>query len=137
MTGLINPTRAVDRFELGADSLRGFADGGIGPRDMTTGDALGGLFYYKSTLELSFPLGLPKELGIKGNAFTDVGAVWDFGSTSSTVSGNNPSPRLGVGAGISWRSPFGPIGAYYAPFVVGQKNVDRVTRFNVTFGSNF
>lgn len=137
MTGLINPTRAVDRFELGADSLRGFADGGVGPRDMRTGDALGGLFYYKSTAELSFPLGLPKELGIKGNAFADVGAVWNFGSTSSFVEGNNASPRVGVGGGVTWRSPFGPIGAYYAPFLIYEKNIDRVVRFNVTFGSNF
>lgn len=137
MVGTINPTRVVDRFELGADSLRGFADGGVGPRDMRTGDALGGLYYYKVSTELSFPIGLPNELGVKGSGFADVGAVWHPGNTSPFISGDNPTPRVGIGAGITWKSPFGPIGAYYAPYVVGEKNVDRITRFNVTFGSSF
>ncbi len=137
MSGLGKTTRVADRYELGADSLRGFADGGIGPRDMRTADALGGLLFYKATVELSVPIGLPNELGIKGSLFADVGSVWHSGNSSPFIKGDNPRPRLGAGAGITWRSPFGPIGVYYAPFVLGQKNVDRTQRFNVTFGSNF
>lgn len=137
MTGLGKTTRVADRYELGADSLRGFADGGIGPRDMRTGDALGGLVYYKATVELSLPLGLPNELGIRGSLFTDVGSVWHSGNSSPFIKGDNPRPRAGVGAGITWRSPFGPIGVYYAPLVFGEKNVDRKQQFNVTFGSSF
>ncbi len=139
MTGLGKTTRVVDRYELGADSLRGFADGGIGPRDMTPGslDALGGLYYYKATVELAVPLGLPSELGIRGSLFTDIGSVWHCGNKSPFIKGDNPKPRVGMGGGITWRSPFGPIGFYYAPFVWGQKNVDRKQQFNVTFGSNF
>lgn len=137
LTGIINPTRVVDHFQLGADSLRGLADGGVGPRDMRTGDALGGQFFYKSSAELSFPIGLPNELGIKGSAFTDVGAVWNSGFSSSFIAGDNASPRVGVGAGVTWRSPFGPMGIYYAPYVIAEKNVDRIQRFNVTFGTNF
>jgi len=137
MSGLGKTTRVADRYELGADSLRGFADGGIGPRDMRTKDALGGLLFYKATVELSLPVGLPNELGIKGSLFTDVGSVWHSSNSSPFIKGDNPKPRLGAGAGITWNSPFGPIGVYYAPFVAGEKNVDRVQRFNVTFGSNF
>ena len=137
MNGLGKVTRVADRYELGADNLRGFAEDGVGPRDIITGDALGGLLYYKSTIELSFPVGLPNELGIKGNIFTDIGSVWHCSTPSPNIKGDNPRPRTGVGAGITWRSPFGPIGIYYAPFVWAEKNIDRIQRFNVTFGANF
>lgn len=137
MNGLGKTTRVADRYELGADTLRGFAEDGIGPRDITTGDALGGLLYYKATFELAFPLGLPNELGVRGNIFTDIGSVWHCSTPSPNIKGDNPQPRAGAGAGITWRSPFGPIGVYYAPFVWGEKNIDRVQRFNVTFGSTF
>lgn len=137
MSGLGKTTRVADRFELGAESLRGFSAGGVGPRDMRTGDSLGGLYYYKGTAELLVPLGLPPELGLKGSIFMDVGSVWNFGQSSPYVFGNTPSARVGAGAGISWRSPFGLIGIYYAPYVHGQKYVDRVEKFNVTFGSQF
>ena len=130
-------TRVADRFELGAETLRGFAPAGVGPRDMRTGDALGGLLFYKVTAELIIPLGLPPELGIKGSVFGDMGSVWNCNVNSPFIKGNSPRPRAGVGAGITWRSPFGPIGIYYAPFVASEKNVDRVDKFNVTFGSNF
>src|SRR5262249_898029 len=79
MTGMGKTTRVVDRFELGGESLRGFADSGIGPRDAITKDALGGLAYYKATAELAFPLGLPRELGVSGLCFSDLGSVWHSG----------------------------------------------------------
>jgi outer membrane protein insertion porin family len=140
MGGLGKVTRVVDRFELGGDSLRGFTDGGIGPRDTRTRDALGGLYYYKATVELAIPLGLPTELGVKGSLFTDIGSVWHCGNTATAanpIQGDNPRPRIGAGGGVMWNSPFGLIGFYYAPFTWGQKSVDRVQQFNVTFGSGF
>jgi len=137
MTGMGQVTRVVDRYELGGDSLRGFAESGVGPRDMRTRDALGGLYYYKGTLELTFPLGLPKELGIKGSVFTDVGSVWHSGNNSPFIKGDTPQPRVGIGAGATWRSPFGLIGVAFTPWSKGVKNVDRFKQFNVTFGNSF
>lgn len=146
MTGLGKVTRVVDRYELGGDYLRGFADNGIGPRSKKYKDALGGLLYYKATVELNVPLGLPPELGIKGSLFTDLGSVWHTGnhppkhkkhSEKYKIIGNTPQPRVGIGAGLTWRSPFGPIGVYYAPWAWGIKHVDRKKNFNITFGSNF
>ncbi len=76
-----NPLRLTERFFVGGDNLRGFAVGGIGPRDLNTLDALGGKYFYTGTAEASFPLGLPKEIGITGKAFVDVGALWGAEST--------------------------------------------------------
>lgn len=137
MTGINQKTRVVDRYELGGDSLRGFVDDGIGPRDIRTGDALGGLYYYKGTIELAFPLGLPNELGIKGNVFSDVGSVWHSSDKSPFVRSNNQKLRASVGTGVTWRSPFGPIGVSFAKAVARVKHLDRTEVFRVNFGTNF
>ncbi|MBS0271237.1 MAG: outer membrane protein assembly factor BamA [Proteobacteria bacterium] len=140
MSGLGKTTRVVDRFELGGDSFRGFTDSGIGPRDKITKDALGGLFYYKGTLELAVPLGLPPELGIRGNVFSDIGSVWHSGNKTrppNTIVSNNQKFRASAGIGATWRSPFGPIGVSYAIPYVRVKHVDRVEQFRVNFGTSF
>lgn len=140
MTGMGQTTRVADRFELGGESLRGFADSGIGPRDGLTKDALGGLLYYKATVELSFPLGLPKELGISGNLFTDAGSVWHSGNKSKApniIVSNGQAIRLSVGTGINWRSPFGLIGVSLAKALIRKKHIDRTEVFRVNFGTTF
>ena len=69
--------RLNNLFFLGGDSLRGFAVGGVGPRDGYTTDSLGGTFFYTASAELSFPIPLvPKEVGLVGKAFTDIGSLW-------------------------------------------------------------
>ena len=60
--------RIVDNFNLGNSLVRGFAPGGIGPRDITnagyvstSGNALGGTNYYGGSLEVQSPIwGLPQ-----------------------------------------------------------------------------
>ncbi len=75
-----------DRFFKGADSFRGFAQSGVGPRqngnDGDT-DAIGAQSYAIATAELTFPVGLPEQWGIEGAAFTDFGTV--FGSPEETL----------------------------------------------------
>merc|ERR1711976_298618 len=46
--------RVSDRFFLGNQSLRGFKSGGIGPRDATTDDALGGKQFASASAEVTF-----------------------------------------------------------------------------------
>lgn len=140
MTGMGKVTRVVDRFELGGESLRGFADSGIGPRDQRTRDALGGLLYYKATVELALPLGLPKELGVSGSVFSDMGSVWHSGDKikkGHRILSNNQALRLTAGAGVNWKSPFGLIGVSLAKAFVYKKHVDRKEVFRVNFGTTF
>ena len=130
--------RLNNLFFIGGDTLRGFAVGGIGPRDANTTDALGGLYYYTGTTELSFPLyGIPKEIGLLGKAFVDVGSLWGTPDSTSLFSIlDSTIMRVGAGFGVQWISPFGPIRVDYAWPVV-QAPFDRTQNFRFSFGTRF
>lgn len=124
-----------ERFFLGGSTLRGFERSGIGPRDDDTRDALGGNFFYRGSLELSFPIGLPKELGFQGHAFTDAGSLTDIDQTGSGIL-EEDSIRATAGVGVSWRSPFGPIRLDFAlPYL--SEDFDEEENFRFDFGTRF
>jgi outer membrane protein insertion porin family len=86
VVGLGQQLRVVDNFNLGQGLVRGFAPGGIGPRDVTNtvggnnnGNALGGSRYFGGSLEAQFPIwGLPRDLGLKGAVFSDAGTLFGY-----------------------------------------------------------
>ncbi len=124
-----------ERYMLGGNNLRGFEKGGIGPRDSTTNDALGGNLYYRGTAELTFPLGLPEEMGIAGHAFTDFGSLWDIDDKGPEVVDEN-SLRAAAGLGISWKSPMGPVRVDVAfPYI--KEDFDEEENFRFSFGTRF
>lgn len=127
--------RINDRFFLGGDDLRGFRTAGVGPRDTATRDALGGNAYYSGSLEVRFPLGLPEEIGVSGAAFTDVGSLWNSDDTGPTVFDQN-TPRVSVGAGLLWTSPFGPIRIDFGHAVKKEK-ADLTENIRFSFGTRF
>ena len=133
--GLDQEVRVTDRFFLGGDSFRGFESGGVGPRDVNTDDSIGGNVYYVATGELRFPLGLPNDLGILGRVFTDVGTL-----TGVDVSGpglrDSKLPRVTIGFGLSWQSPFGPIRVDMGQAVV-KEDFDKEELFRFSFGTRF
>ena len=69
----------INNFMEGPSLVRGFAPGGIGPRDISDpfniqAAALGGTSYYGASAEVDFPIfGLPREVGLKGAVFVDAG----------------------------------------------------------------
>ncbi len=124
-----------ERYFLGGSSLRGFERSGVGPRDSSTGDSLGGNFFYRGSIEMSFPLGLPKELGIKAHTFSDFGSLWDIDEGGSSLQEGN-SLRAAAGIGVSWKSPFGPIRLDYAvPYAKEDYDEEEQLRFD--FGTRF
>lgn len=128
--------RINERYFLGGSTLRGFEQAGVGPRDTSTDDSLGGNFFYRGSAELSFPLGLPEELGIKGHGFTDLGSLWDIDNASGGDVEDVNSLRATAGVGISWRSPLGPVRVDLAvPYLDEDFDKDEVFRFN--FGTRF
>ena len=104
----------ADRFFLGGQNFRGFKIGGIGPRDLETGTAIGGNLLYTATAQMTVPIGLPKELGISGKAFTTIGSLMDVDESNVGNLGDTGSLRAAIGVGILWESPFGPVSLNYA-----------------------
>ncbi|MFN4088440.1 MAG: outer membrane protein assembly factor BamA [Alphaproteobacteria bacterium] len=135
IVGLGDDVRLNDRFFKGGESLRGFSVSGIGPRDRTTGDALGGNRYTTASAEVTFPLGLPDELGLKGRVFTDVGTLGGIDDSDPRIQ-DRESVRMSAGVGLTWRSPFGPIRLDYAEPIL-KENFDSVSKFLFSFGTRF
>lgn len=135
--GLGEDVKLLDRFYIGGNEVRGFATDGIGPRDKDTDDALGGEYFYASSLQLSFPLGLPQELDIRGRVFTDVGSSWQMATQGRNDLVNDSSaPRLSVGTGITWVSPFGPLGIDLG-FALIKESFDDTEILRLNFGTRF
>jgi outer membrane protein insertion porin family len=109
--------RINDRFFKGGNSFRGFQTAGIGPRDTSTNDALGGNFYAIGTVELAFPTGLPDEYGIKTALFTEFGTEGELDDLYKRVSPGIPNTtvrddlalRASAGLSVKWKSPMGPV----------------------------
>lgn len=125
--------RINERYSLGGDRLRGFDDYGVGPRDASTSDALGGNQFVRGSLELNFPTGLPEELGVSGYTFSDFGTLWGLDDSTTTVN-DSSSLRASVGVGISWKSPFGPIKMNLANPVL-KEDFDKEQKFRLSFGT--
>ena len=133
--GLGEDVRLLDRFFVGGEDFRGFETGGIGPRDLSTKDALGSQWKYIGTTELTFPLGLPTELGVNGLLFMDVGSAGQVDAKGSNI-GDTGSLRLTVGTGILWTSPVGPIGVDIGVALL-KESFDETELFRVNFGTKF
>ncbi len=135
ITGLGEDVGLLDRYFIGGKDLRGFDNTGIGPRDTSTSDALGGEFMYVGSAELSVPLGLPKELGITGKVFTDFGSLMTVNPSGTNVA-DEGTVRSSAGAGLTWVSPVGPISIDFAQALTkASYDQTEIMRFN--FGTKF
>jgi outer membrane protein insertion porin family len=127
--------RINDRFFVGGRTFRGFNNAGIGPRDINTRDALGGNAYYVGTAEVTFPLGLPDDLGFRGAVFTDAGSLFSVDESGSDVV-DDSALRASYGVGVLWKSPFGPIRLDFAKAYMKEK-YDETETFRFNFGTAF
>ncbi|MCA3562568.1 MAG: outer membrane protein assembly factor BamA [Aestuariivirga sp.] len=153
--------RLQDRFFKGGDTFRGFQPAGVGPRQRGNSgstDAVGGKTYAIGTLEMTFPIGLPEQWGVLGEAFTDFGTVFDSGVDTVLAGqgdcsyGNNKLPlgskasnctsydsaafRLSVGTGVIWSSPFGPL-RFEAAYPLLKAERDKTEYFRFSVGTAF
>ena len=163
--GESNYVRMLDDFKVGPNVVRGFQPAGIGPRDITpgtSGDALGGTYYWGASLEVQYPFYfLPKDSGFRGAVFVDSGAEWGYkGETSWPANGevnglittstgtqflcgncamqfaDSAAPRLSVGASLIWDSPFGPLRFDFA-YPILKQAYDRTQWFQFGGGTRF
>jgi outer membrane protein insertion porin family len=133
-----------DRFNVGDYNLRGFAGSGIGPRDKRTTEAIGGQNFYTGTAEVTFPLGLPKELDVQGAVFVDTAALWNYDISKARKDQahlyskddihNSKTPRASYGFGFIWLTRFAPIEVYFG-FPFKKKSYDKKQRFHLRFAA--
>ena len=158
-----------DSFFIGEEYIRGFDVAGIGPRvkayeGNNDKDSLGGKTFFTGTAEISFPLGLSEEFGIRGVAFTDFGTLFDTdaskykfdndrckcsdyknvtkpkicnnGELNSEYIYNSKKIRASYGVGLVWDSPLGTIKLDYGiPF--RKESFDNVSRVRFSIGTYF
>jgi outer membrane protein insertion porin family len=98
-------------FVGGINTVRGFEYGMAGPVDQNK-EPLGAKYMVVFNIEWIFPVS--REIGLQGALFFDIGKGWGTESSGVTSGGVIQSTRnrgiaIGVGPGIRWFSPFGPI----------------------------
>ena len=140
-----------DRFFKGADTFRGFAQSGVGPRQVGNDgdtDAIGAQSYAIGTAELTFPVGMPEAWGIEGAAFSDFGTVFgtpedSIASGTGDCSGSHDCTvfdtmdfRASVGAGLIWQSPFGPL-RFELAYPVLKAKYEEEEWFRFSIGTRF
>ena len=143
--------RINDRFYKGGNSFRGFETAGIGPRNLTYNDSLGGQLYGIGSFELTMPTGLPEQYGIKAALFSDIGTLGlldDKSKISCSTSTATPpvtvcdtikddlSLRATAGLSVFWKSPMGPIRFDFSQ-VLSKEDYDRTETFRFSTSTRF
>jgi outer membrane protein insertion porin family len=133
--GLGDDVKFLERYFLGGNDVRGFANSGMGPRDSVSSNSLGGEWMYSGKFQLTFPLGLPEELGLKGRVFSDLGSVSELNPSNTNVQ-DSGSIRSSAGFGLTWMSPMGPVGMD-AGFPLTKEDYDKTEMIRINFGTRF
>jgi outer membrane protein insertion porin family len=120
----------------GVNSVRGFDNGAIGPRDFDPGTnsdfAVGGTTRIVGNAEVFAPVPFIKNSSqFRLSAFIDTGSVY----------ANNQNISLGdlrysTGVGVSWFSPFGPLKLVFAK-ALNKKEGDQTQTLQFQLGSQF
>ncbi|WPX96213.1 outer membrane protein assembly factor BamA [Candidatus Bandiella euplotis] len=159
-----NNVSISNSFFVGEEYLRGFYS--IGPRQKVVSElkpqdhALGGKQFITGTAEVQFPLGLPKEFGMKGAVFTDFGTLYNTDAAKykcispecvcstdvckassddefdSSKIHNTKKFRASYGVGILWESPLGFIRFDYG-IPIKKEAFDKLERVRLSMGTNF
>lgn len=148
--GLGQDIRINERYFLGGSRLRGFEQAGVGPRLVSTDDALGANTFFAGSFEVFIPLGAVEEFGITASAFVDFGTLYgldgvtngsicktdDKGVTTCESVLSSGSIRMSAGIGFSWKSPFGPIRFDFAK-AIRKESFDETQFFQFNVGTRF
>ena len=151
--GLGRDVRLNKRFFVGNPRMRGFKEAGLGPREWKdtfsefySGYSLGGNTFYTTKAELFIPLGGgARDLGIEASAYVDAGALFNIDAEDTMLSesgelytllGDTMTPRVSVGIGFSWASPFGPFRIDLAKAIRSQAS-DETEFFQFNVGTRF
>lgn len=144
--GTIKTTSGVshvgDRLMLGASTIRGFAFGGFGPRDIAVPDepALGGNHFAAIRLDAQFKSFEALDRVAPG-VFLDAGSLWGLDDTAGGPTGvdeidDTARLRMSVGVSLDVQTGVGPITFSYA-HPVRREAHDRVQEFGISYIGRF
>ena len=132
-----------DRYMLGDASIRGFAFGGFGPRDLAAGNvALGGNRYAVLRLDMQFPRAFGAQEGrFVPGLFVDAGSLWGLDSVAGGRTGANlvddgAHLRAALGLTLRIRTGIGPV-EIYAAHPLERQTGDEVQNFGLSFNHRF
>ena len=139
-------TTAADRFTLGGASMRGFARGGISPRDVCLGCGaggadlitdLGGEIYAVARTEIVLPVFEDRPM-LEPFLFADVGSVWSVDSSTAPagILEDDQVWRTSAGLGLALATPLGRFSATFAPHI-DSETYDDEAEFNLSFTREF
>jgi len=137
----------------GWGSVRGFLQGGLGPRDIRVrsdgstelGNSIGGNFNIYNNYDLLFPVPYMKDSSkMRIGAFFDLGNVYDTYNLGSAISDIPYSPthptfanlKYSAGLEFRWTSPFGAVAVSVAK-PLNVKTGDQTQAFQFSLGQNF
>lgn len=90
-------------FAGGANTIRGYKERRVGPRDGASNEPVGGNAIFVGNAEVTFPV---YEKVLKGAVFFDIGNVWKgYGD----ILGGDSGLKAGAGLGVRVKTPIGPI----------------------------
>ena len=133
----------------GWGSVRGFASGSLGPRDIllnggkvSAGNSIGGNLSLMSSFNFYFPIPfMANQHRLRLGWFVDMGNIYDT-YTLTTVVGPQPTGpnfsnlRYSTGVSLEWLSPMGLIGVSLAE-PLNKKTGDDTSIFNFSLGGTF
>ena len=117
-------------FAGGANTIRGYKERAVGPRDTGSDEPIGGEALLVGNAEVTFPI---YEKILKGAVFYDVGNVWAK-SKDFMVAGEYKS---GVGVGVRVNTPVGPFRLDYGYPIVKNHNDEQTGEFYFSISRGF
>ncbi len=138
--GLVNSlddkiTRS-NRFNLGGRVIRGFDNGGIGPRDIGNKQAVGGNNFYNISTELRSDKFMPDDTGIEWILFSDIASLWGTDYETGVEGFDDIEPRITSGFGLLMNTAVGPLQFLWG-FPMQSKSYDVEENFQFSIGTNF
>ncbi|VFM95280.1 MAG: Beta-barrel assembly machine subunit BamA [Candidatus Kentron sp. G] len=119
-------------FAGGTDSIRGFEENTLGPRE-TGGeeDPLGGSFKVVGNAEIIVPMPF-----VRDKKSTQLSAFFDIGNVYGPQEIDLGNLRYSTGLSTTWLSPFGALTFSYA-IPIQEEPDDELQQFQFSFGSSF
>ena len=120
-----------ERLYIPQKKLRGFVNGGVGPKDGD--DFIGGNYYAIVNFNSTLPQIIPNSQNIDISTFIDVANLWGVDDKSLDESSEI---RSSIGLGIDWFTPVGPLNFSFAQ-PISKSSTDKTETFRFNLGTSF